>query len=111
MRILAGIGALAIIVAVGAAIFFFGGFFNIAANVEDPGLVNWALISVRTASIGRHARDDSPVNLVDRRLCQKAAGRIGGRLQSVDREPVARLRSISGLLEMRSRAIAYGLLS
>ena len=58
MRILAGIGALAIIVAVGAAIFFFGGFFNIAANVEDPGIVNWALISVRTASIGRHARED-----------------------------------------------------
>ena len=28
MRILAGIGALAIIMAVGAAVFFFGGFFN-----------------------------------------------------------------------------------
>jgi mono/diheme cytochrome c family protein len=73
MRILAGIGALAIIVAAGAAIFFFGGFFNIAANVEDPGIVNWALISVRTASIGRHARDDSPVNLDDPEIVHAGA--------------------------------------
>jgi mono/diheme cytochrome c family protein len=66
MRILAGIGALAIIVAVGAAIFFFGGFFNIAANEEDPAIVNWALIKVRMASIARHARlvDNTP-NLED----------------------------------------------
>jgi hypothetical protein len=35
MRILAGIGALTVIVAVGAAIFFFGGFFSVAASEPD----------------------------------------------------------------------------
>jgi mono/diheme cytochrome c family protein len=65
MRILAGIGAIAIVVAASAAMFFFGGFFNIAANEEDPALVSWALIKVRTASIDRHAHDISPVKLDD----------------------------------------------
>ena len=63
MRILAGIGVLAIVIAVGAAVFFFGGFFNIAASEKDPAIVNWALIKVRMASISHHARDASPVNL------------------------------------------------
>jgi len=65
MRILAGIGAIAIVVAASAAMFFFGGFFNIAANEEDPALVSWALIKVRMASIDRHAHDISPVKLDD----------------------------------------------
>ena len=43
MRILAGIGALAIVIAVGAAVFFFGGFFNVAASEPDPEIVNWVL--------------------------------------------------------------------
>jgi mono/diheme cytochrome c family protein len=65
MRILAGIGVLAIVVAVAAAVFFFGGFFNIAANEPDPDAVSWVLIRVRTASIGRHAHDSPPGNLED----------------------------------------------
>jgi mono/diheme cytochrome c family protein len=65
MRILAGIGVLAIIIAVGAAVFFFGGYFNVAASVPDPGIVNWALAKVRSASIDRHARLASPANLDD----------------------------------------------
>jgi mono/diheme cytochrome c family protein len=36
MRILAAIGALAIIVGIGAAAFFFGGFYSVAASAEDP---------------------------------------------------------------------------
>lgn len=74
MRILAGIGTLAIIVAVGAAIFFFGGFFTIAANEEDPAIVNWALIKVRMASIARHARriDNTP-NLEDPEIVHAGA--------------------------------------
>ena len=60
MRILAIIGAVGLIVAVGAAVFFFGGFYNIAASEDDPGIVNWALIQVREASIQRHARGDTP---------------------------------------------------
>ena len=55
MRLLAFIGALAILAGIAAAVFFFGGFFNIAATEQDPGPVAWAIIHVRTASIDRHA--------------------------------------------------------
>ena len=57
MRILAAIGALAVIVAIGAAVFFFGGFYSVAGTTEDPAIVHWALVKVRTASINRHAQD------------------------------------------------------
>jgi mono/diheme cytochrome c family protein len=63
MRILALIGLLAIILAVAATIFFFGGFFNVAASEPDPDIVNWALTKVRMASILRHADGNSPVDL------------------------------------------------
>ena len=51
------IGLLTILVGTGAAIFFFGGFFSVAANDPDPDIVNWALIHVREASIARYATD------------------------------------------------------
>jgi mono/diheme cytochrome c family protein len=57
VKFLALIGFLAIVVAIGAAVFFFGGFFPIAANVEDPSLVKTVLIQVRQASIARQAKD------------------------------------------------------
>lgn len=60
MRFLAFIGALAIAVAIGAATFFFGGYFNIAASVEDPDIVNRALTRVREASIDHYAKDRPP---------------------------------------------------
>jgi mono/diheme cytochrome c family protein len=63
MRILALIGALAIIVGVGAAVFFFGGYYSVAGTAEDPGIVQWALIQVRTASIDRHAIDQPPASV------------------------------------------------
>ena len=63
MRTLAVIGALAIVIAVGAAAFFFGGYFNVAASEPNPGIVNWALVKVRMASIDRRARLASPVDL------------------------------------------------
>jgi mono/diheme cytochrome c family protein len=65
MRILAAIGALAVIGAVGAAVFFIGGFYSVAGTAEDSGIVNWALIQVRTASINRHALDTPPANFTD----------------------------------------------
>jgi mono/diheme cytochrome c family protein len=65
MRILAGIGFVAVIVAACAAIFFFGGFFSVAADQKDPDLVNWGLVKVRTVSILRHAHDVAPGNLDD----------------------------------------------
>jgi mono/diheme cytochrome c family protein len=65
MRILALIGALAIVVAIGAAIFFFGGFYNVAESQENPAIVNWALASVRAASVARHADETPPASLDD----------------------------------------------
>jgi mono/diheme cytochrome c family protein len=65
MRILALIGALAIIGAIGAAVFFFGGYYSVAASEEDPGFVNSVLIKVRSASIARRGLATSPVNLDD----------------------------------------------
>ena len=55
MRILAAIGVCGcnVVTAVGAAIFFFGGYFNVAASEPNPGIVNWALVRVRMASIDR----------------------------------------------------------
>ena len=47
MRFLAFIGALAILGAIAAAIYLFGGFFSVAENVDNPAIVDWALASVR----------------------------------------------------------------
>jgi mono/diheme cytochrome c family protein len=60
MRLLSFIGAIGIIVAIAAAVFFFGGFFNVAATNPEPAPVSWALIKVRMASVDRHATDRPP---------------------------------------------------
>jgi mono/diheme cytochrome c family protein len=73
MRILAGIGALAIIAAIAAAVFFFGGFYSVAANEPDPGVVHWVLEHVREASIERHANESSSVNLDDTDILRSGA--------------------------------------
>jgi mono/diheme cytochrome c family protein len=75
MRILAVIGALAILVGVGAATFFFGGFYSVAGTAGDPAIVTWALTRVRTASIDRHASDRPPasINLGDAATVQAGA--------------------------------------
>ncbi|MBV8850093.1 MAG: cytochrome c [Methylobacteriaceae bacterium] len=73
MRLLAAIGALAIIVAIAAAAFFFGGFYSVAGTQEDPAIVKWALIKVRSASIARHATDKAPGNLGDKATVQAGA--------------------------------------
>ena len=65
MRILAAIGALAIIIGIGAAVYFFGGFYSIAGTAEDPAIVNWALVRVRMASINHHAQDQPPASIND----------------------------------------------
>ncbi len=65
MRFLAVIGALAILAAVAGAIFFFGGFYNVAAAEPDLGVVKWALVRVRVASIERHALDRPTLQLGD----------------------------------------------
>jgi mono/diheme cytochrome c family protein len=73
MRILAAIGALAIIVGIGAAAFFFGGFYSVAATAEDPAVVTWALTQVRNASINRYALDQPPASNSDPASVQAGA--------------------------------------
>jgi mono/diheme cytochrome c family protein len=73
MRLLAVIGALAIVVGVAAAVFFFGGFYNVAATAEDPAVVSWALDRVRTASIDRHATEKPTIALDDPAVVQAGA--------------------------------------
>ena len=73
MRFLAFIGALGIVVAIIAAVFFFGGYYDIAATQQDNGVVAWALIQVRQASISRHATDTPPANLNDPTTIQAGA--------------------------------------
>jgi mono/diheme cytochrome c family protein len=73
MRLLAFIGALAIVVGIGAAIFFLGGFYSVAGTAEDPAIVRWALIQVRTASINRHADDQPPSSINDAKNVEAGA--------------------------------------
>lgn len=59
------IGLLAICCGIFSAIFFFGGFFNVAANHPDPAIVDWALVQVRMASVTRHAIERPPAGVLD----------------------------------------------
>jgi mono/diheme cytochrome c family protein len=73
MKILAAIGALAVVFAVVVAVFFFGGFYSVAGTSEEPAIVKWALIQVRTASISHHAKDTPPANIDDPAKVQAGA--------------------------------------
>ena len=57
VKFLAFIGFLAILAAAVAAVYFFGGFYSVAATAEEPAIVQSMLVQVRQASIARHARD------------------------------------------------------
>src|SRR5262249_42633026 len=58
IRVLAFIGLLAVLAAIAAAVFFFGGFYSVAGRAGDPAVVKWSLAHIRAASIARHARDN-----------------------------------------------------
>jgi cytochrome c553 len=73
MRILAIIGAFAIVTGIGAAVFFFGGYYNVAGTTDDPSIIRWALIQVRSASINRHANDVPPATISDPASVQAGA--------------------------------------
>jgi hypothetical protein len=79
MKLLALIGFLAIVVALAAAAYFFGGFYSVAATAEDPAIVKWALIKVRVASISRHATDAPPIPLDDPANIQAGARAFAAR--------------------------------
>ena len=70
LKFFALIGLLAILAGIGTVSFFFGGFFNVAANHPDPDIVNWALVQVRKASITRRATDRPPASLDDPDMVQ-----------------------------------------
>jgi mono/diheme cytochrome c family protein len=65
LKFLALIGLIAIVAGIGALVFFFGGFYSVAGTAEDPAIVKWALVHVRTASIARHATEKPPMPLND----------------------------------------------
>ncbi|HWF94529.1 MAG TPA: cytochrome c [Xanthobacteraceae bacterium] len=73
LKFLGIIGLLAILGAIFAAAFFFGGFFNVAASHPDPDPVNWVLEHVRAASIARHATDQPTGSLNDPAVIQAGA--------------------------------------
>ncbi len=73
MRFLAFIGALAIIAAIGAAIYFFGGFFNVGQTSNNPAIVEWALASVRGASVVARGTEAAPANLDDEQTVKAGA--------------------------------------
>jgi len=60
MRFLTAIGVLAICVAIAGAVYFYGGFFNVAASADGNPVVEWSLRSVREASIDKHFTAPSP---------------------------------------------------
>jgi mono/diheme cytochrome c family protein len=57
MRILAAIGALAIIAALGGAVVIFSGYFNVAASVPHTPLGHWLLSTAMERSVRYHARE------------------------------------------------------
>jgi len=79
LKILAAIGVLAFLSVVAAAIYFFGGFYNVAGSAGDSDLVTWALTHIRTASIARHANDSPPVSLNDPTNVQAGAQAFSAR--------------------------------
>ena len=79
MKFLSLIGALAIVMVVAATVFFFGGFYNVAATQPDPGIVAWALEHIREASIDRHAVDQPPLAMDDPATIQAGARAFASR--------------------------------
>jgi hypothetical protein len=73
LKTLALIGLLAILAAIGAAVFFFGGYYSVAGTQDQPASVKWALNYVRQASVARHAKDQPPSALEDPAKVQAGA--------------------------------------
>lgn len=82
--LLALIGALAIIVAIVAAGFFFLGFYNVAAAVDDPAIVSWALPKVRDASIAHYSAGLTPPMPLDDQAVIQAGARAFARVGCVN---------------------------
>ncbi len=79
MKVLAAIGVLAIITAAAGSIYFFGGFYNVAAFEPDNKLAAWAIGRVREASIERRAPTALPPGLDDSSTIQAGARAFAAR--------------------------------
>jgi mono/diheme cytochrome c family protein len=73
LKFLAFIGVLAILGAIAAGTYFFGGYYSVAGTAADSSLVAWTLAHIRTASIERHAKDNPPLSLNDPATMQAGA--------------------------------------
>jgi hypothetical protein len=73
MKFLAFIGLLAILGAIAAAIYFFGGYYSVAGTAAESTLAASALGRIRDASIARHAKDNPPPSLNDQAVVQAGA--------------------------------------
>jgi mono/diheme cytochrome c family protein len=73
LKLLALIGLLGILAGIAGAVFFFGGYYSVAATAPDPAMVDWALKQVRTASVARHAGATGSVTLDDPAIVQTGA--------------------------------------
>src|SRR5262249_29974307 len=79
LKFLSLIGLLGILGAIAAAVFFFGGYYSVAASAEEPAIVKWILVHVRTASIERHGKDKPPMSLDDPAVVQAGARALSPR--------------------------------
>ena len=79
LRLLTFIGVLAILAAIAIGVYFFGGFYSVAASGADSELVTWALTHFRTASIARHANDSPPVSFNEPASVQAGAQAFSAR--------------------------------
>ena len=83
LRFLAVIGGLAIVAAFVTAVYFFGGYYSVAASEPGFDIVDWALARIRVASINRHA-GDSPLVPLDDPSAIKAGARAFAELGCVN---------------------------
>jgi mono/diheme cytochrome c family protein len=79
MRLLAFIGALAILAATAVAAYFFGGYYDVAATASEPSWVSSAIARVRQASIARHATGTPAVSMSDPAAIQAGARAFAAR--------------------------------
>ena len=79
MRFFAFIGVLAVLAAIAGGVYFFGGFYDVAAAQPDPKPIDWVLASVREASIESRAPTATPSNLDDPATIQAGARAFASR--------------------------------
>jgi len=79
LRLLAFVGVLAILGAIAIGVYFFGGFYSVAASAADSELVTWALTHIRTASFTRDANDSPPASFNEPASVQAGAQAFSAR--------------------------------